>query len=55
MMTKAARILQRLGIHFQLREYEVDGLPREPAWAAASRSLPTRPVHHSWALAWAAG
>jgi len=24
MMTNAARILSRLGIHFELREYEVD-------------------------------
>ena len=45
MMTNAARILQRLGIHFQLREYEVDeadlsaenvagkvGLPLDQVW-----------------------
>jgi Cys-tRNA(Pro)/Cys-tRNA(Cys) deacylase len=44
-MTNAARILQRLGIHFQLREYEVDeadlsaenvagkvGLPLDQVW-----------------------
>ena len=45
MMTNAARILQRLGIHFELREYEVDeadlsaenvagkvGLPLDQVW-----------------------